>query len=306
MLAPMQGLSNRGLRDLFIQWVKPDAVFTEFLQVRPGARQALKPGELAEIAEHPAHTPLVVQLIGRDPQALVQSAEAVQIAGARHINLNLGCPYGRMQRRVAGGSLLREPEQLARILETLRAVIHGSFSLKLRAGYADHEEIFSLLPLIERSGVDFLVIHPRTVTQKYDGAADHDISRRLVAATALPVIANGDIRDTTTAQAVLAQTGAAGLMLGRGAIADPWLFERIRGSSPATAEEVRRRREVHDYLLALAVRYRALYCGDSQVLYKLKEVITYLQDDWLLDARKAMRKARQLEQFEQEIRALVG
>jgi tRNA-dihydrouridine synthase B len=297
MLAPMQGLTNVALRQLFIEQVQPDVVFTEFLQVRPGSRYLLKPNECREITEQPEGTPLVVQLMGSDTDALVKAAEAAEQAGAKHININMGCPYGRMVNNSAGGALLKQPGLLPKTLDALRASIQGSFSVKLRAGHDQHNEVYDLLPLFEAAGVDFLILHPRTVIQRYDGAADHKVTQQVCALTSLPVIANGDINRAEDGQQLLRESGAAGLMMGRGAIADPWLFARLRGERPMVIDQVERRKEVKAYLLALLQRYQPHFCGDIQVLFKLKEVVNLIQDEWFHKPRKALRKCKKLPAF---------
>ncbi|MCF6188069.1 MAG: tRNA-dihydrouridine synthase family protein, partial [Desulfobulbaceae bacterium] len=235
MLAPMQGLTNRGLRSLFIDLVRPDVVFTEYVQVQSGGRKVISKNDRMEIQETADNVPLVVQLIGSDVAAMVTAAGIAQELGAEHININLGCPYGRMGKRSAGGRLLQDPSGLARLLAALRPEISGSFSLKLRAGFEDPAELFSLLPLFEDSGVDFLIVHARTVAQRYSGSADHTITAEVVQKTDLPVIANGDIFTTADGLRVQKETNAAGLMLGRGAIGDPFLFLRLRGQHPAAS-----------------------------------------------------------------------
>jgi len=279
MLAPMQGLTNHGLRGLFCDWVKPEVVFTEFIRVRPGSKRPLSSVDHDEASHRDHLIPLVVQLIGRDSAALVAAAVAAQAAGAQHLNINLGCPYGRMNLGSAGGALLKDPSGLAERLTGLRQVIRGSFSVKVRSGYDDPEQIFGLLPMFEESGVDFLIIHPRTVIQRYGGRADHRITARLVAAASLPVIANGDVTSPAEGLALLGESGAAGLMLGRGAIRDPLLFQRLRGLAPIVPDRGERAAEIRYYITELAERYRPIFCGDSQVLVKLKTVLAMLSED---------------------------
>lgn len=279
MLAPMQGLTNHGLRGLFCDWVKPDVVFTEFIRVRPGSKRPLSEVDHDEASHRDRVIPLVVQLIGRDSEALVAAAVAAQEIGAQHLNINLGCPYGRMNLGSAGGALLKDPTGLAERLSGLRRVIRGSFSVKVRSGYDDPEQIFGLLPLFEECGVDYLVIHPRTVVQKYSGRADHLITARLVAATSLPVIANGDVTTAAEGLALLAESGAAGLMLGRGAIRDPLIFQRLRGLAPAGPDRAERSAEIRYYITELAGRYRPIFRGEAQVLIKLKTVLAMLGED---------------------------
>lgn len=299
MLAPMQGLTNRALRAYFIEHVRPDVIFTEFMRVNTApAGMYLNAVDQLDVASEQDGVPLVVQLVGHGREALVSAARVAQEAGAAHINLNMGCPYGRMGGGQTGGGMLRYPDDLAEVIPALREAISGSFSVKIRAGYDDPDQILSLLSLFESSGVDFLVLHPRTVVQKYDGVADHEVTARAVLATRLPVIANGDIRSAADGGRVLGETGAAGLMLGRGAIADPALFRRLRGVMNREPGREERRGELGRYLREVLIRYGQLFCGDTQVLNKIKEIIAYLDDPELAKPLKEMRRAKTLRAFE--------
>jgi tRNA-dihydrouridine synthase B len=297
MLAPMQGLTNRALRSLFIDWVRPDVVFTEFMRVKSSPVKRLSASDLREAGSAGGGVPLVAQLVGHGTDALVAAAEAAQAAGARHINLNLGCPYGRMTSGLTGGGMLKRPAELAEIIPPLRLAVAGTFSIKLRAGYDDPAQVFALLPLFETAGVDFLVLHPRTVVQEYEGLADHGVTAEVVRQTRLPVIANGDIRDAAAGLRVLRETGAAGLMLGRGAIADPLLFERLRGRAAAEPDPEERVALLRRYLLGLLERYREIFCGDAQVLGKLKAVLSTMDDPACETAHKRLRRAKNLPAF---------
>jgi tRNA-dihydrouridine synthase len=296
MLAPMQGVTNRAVRQVFAEWVRPDVLFTEFMRVRHGAGDRLSPGDLEDARPSEHGVPLVVQLIGRDKEPLIEAATAAQEAGAIHLNLNMGCPYGRMNVG-CGGGMLERPELLPEILGALRETIVGSFSVKVRAGYSDPEQIFSLLPVFEAAGVDFLVLHARTVEQRYEGHADHRITARVVKQTRLPVIANGDLTTVENGTSVLRETGAVGLMLGRGALRDPLLFERLRGRAPATVSADERAQVHQRYLRGLAQRYGALFCGDAQVLAKLKSSLAVMEPPEDAKAYKALRKARSVQAF---------
>jgi len=298
MLAPMQGLTNHALRSLFIDWVRPDLVFTEFMRVNAAAPvKRLSAGDLREISSHERGVPLVVQLIGHGRDALVSAAHAAQSAGAVHINLNMGCPYGRMTSGLTGGGMLKRPADLAEIIPPLRQAVLGTFSVKLRAGYEDPEQVFSLLPLFESAGVDFLILHPRTVVQEYTGRADHAITAEVVRRTSLPVIANGDIRSAAAGLQVLRETGAAGLMLGRGAIADPLLFERLRGRANPEPDPKERGALLNRYLRDLLVRYRELFCGEAQVLGKLKGVLSTMDDPYFDKNLKRLRRTNNTRTF---------
>jgi tRNA-dihydrouridine synthase B len=305
MLAPMQGLTNRALRSVFIDWVRPDAVFTEFMRVNPvAAKKRLTPGDIREIAPEEDGVPLVVQLIGHGREALVSAAQVAQDAGAVHINLNMGCPYGRMTSGLTGGGMLKRPELLEEIIPALREAISGTFSIKLRAGYEDPQQVFSLLPLFESAMVDFLVLHPRTVRQAYNGWADHGVTAEVVKETRIPVIANGDIRSSAAGLRILEETGAAGLMLGRGGIGEPMLFERLRGRAGAEPDLEERKAMLHRYLSLLLPRYCKLFCGDAQVLGKVKGVVANVEDLELERELKKLTRAKSLEAFREGMEEL--
>lgn len=305
MLAPMQGLTNSTLRSLFIEWVQPDVVFTEFMRVNPvDAKQKLSGADLREIAANKGVVPLVVQLIGHGRDALVAAAESAQEAGAKHINLNMGCPYGRMTTGLTGGGMLRNPEELNNIIPALRRAITGTFSIKLRSGYDNPGQIFDLLPLFEASSVDFLILHTRIVTQKYSGVADHNITAQVVQKTRIPVIANGDITNAAYGLHVQQLTGAAGLMLGRGAISDPLIFQRLRGKAPAKPDHTERAAMLRHYLGEILVRYSSLFCGDAQILARMKEIISTIDDTGFEKSFKTMKKSGWVAAFSDALKEL--
>ena len=297
MLAPMQGLTNQALRSLFIDWVRPDVVFTEFMRVHSVGTRRLKDGDLREIGPAEGSVPLVVQLIGHGRDSLVEAAMAAEAAGAVHLNLNMGCPYGRMTTGLTGGGMLKKPELLAEIIPALRDVIHGTFSIKLRAGYDNPDQVLELLPLFEQAGVDFLILHPRTVVQEYKGHADHTVTTSVVRHTRLPVIANGDIRTAADGQRILQETGAKGLMLGRGAIADPYLFQRLRGTASPAPSHQERAAELSRYLDEILNRYQNVFCGETQILSKVKGLLAPMDDEDFAKEVKQLKKAQTIKAF---------
>jgi len=297
MLAPMQGITNRALRSLFVERYAPDIVFTEFILVRSGAKRPVSKNDCREVSCDENRVPLIVQLIGSDTETLITAAKTVQELGAEHININLGCPYGRMAKKTAGGSLLRSPSLVAEILSNLRPHVRGSFSVKLRSGIEDSSELPALVTLFEDCGIDFIILHPRTVLQKYGGFADHGVTAAVVKQSSLPIIANGDIFTAEDGWKVLDQNGPAGLMLGRGAIADPLLFERIRGRYDAVSSREKRREELKVYFLELLKRYNELFCGDNQVLAKMKEVVSQVKDPDFRTTVQHLLKSKRIDRF---------
>ncbi len=297
MLAPMQGLTNRALRNLFSERFCPDVVFTEFVRVRSGSDRCISDSDRQETTDITHDVPLVVQLIGSDKDAMVDAARTVQELGAKHLNINLGCPYGRMTNNAAGGALLGDADALAKILKDLRQAIAGSFSVKVRSGIDDPLQVLSLLETFEDCGIDFLIVHPRTVKQGFKGKADHGVTAQIVKRTNLPVIANGDVLTEADGRRVLQQTGAIGLMLGRGAITDPFLFARLKGMYPATSNQETRNSELQDYLQELLNRYNTLFCGEQQVLAKLREVLAQINDPELKKPLRKLHKCKKLARF---------
>ncbi len=300
ILAPMQGLTNRELRTVLLQLSHPDVVFTEFLRVSPVSRKRFSRRDLDELGREQNGVPLVVQLIGGAIEPLLEAADIAVDRGARHINLNLGCPYGRTTSAATGGKLLRHPDILAELLPALRRRVPGDVSVKMRAGYDDPHQVFSLLPLLEDSGIDWLILHPRTVVQKYDGRADHDLTAAVVARTNIPVIANGDIRSGAEGRKILDKTGAAGLMIGRAALSDPLIFERIRGRLPDQEPLKKRFAHLREFMERLVPRYQQRFCGEKQVLDKIKNVLIFIEDEDLAPLVRRLKKSRQLPAFWRE------
>ena len=160
------------------------------------------------------------------------------------IDLNLGCPAPVVYKKCAGGGLLREPQRIDSILGALREAVSIKFTVKTRVGFESPVEFDSLLPIFARHAIDMLTVHARTVSQMYGLPVHYDLIRRAAETMKCPVMANGHIYSAHQAMAVLAQTKARGLMVGRGVIRSPWLFDqirqRLRGESltPPTGRDV--------------------------------------------------------------------
>jgi tRNA-dihydrouridine synthase len=209
----------------------------------------------------------------------------------------MGCPYGRMTTGETGGAMLKSPDKLPEILARLRETFAGTFSVKLRAGFDDWRQVFTVLPMFEAAGVDFLVLHPRLVTQKYSGRADHAITAEVVRSTALPVIANGDIFTAEIGWRLLEETGCAGLMLGRGVFNDPLLFERLRRRCEPSPSGDEKRALLGELLTRISTPYKELFCGDAQALSRLKGVLATIEDEALVGLAKELKRIKKLDAF---------
>jgi tRNA-dihydrouridine synthase B len=158
--------------------------------------------------------------------------------------------------------------------------------------------------MFEAASVDFVVLHPRTVVQVLSGRADHEITAATVRRTSLPVIANGDITTAAEGQRVLQLTGAAGLMLGRGALADPLLFERLRGQAAAIPGVAEQTLVLCGLLERLLPRYQTLFRGDAQVLAKLREPLAFVTSPVLQPAVTRLRRAKSLTALREVLTAI--
>jgi tRNA-dihydrouridine synthase len=277
--------------------VHPDVLFTEFVRVSARGQALISKSDLIEATSFAPGIPLVVQVIGCLDEGVIEATRLLVENGVEHINVNMGCPFGRMNSVLAGGGMFKYPDTIEPMLSQMRTLVPGSLSVKTRTGLDDERELLSLLPAFENAGIDFLVVHSRTVRQKYKGQANHDLTREIVASTRLPVIANGDITNPQKAAQVLEHTQAAGLMLGRAAIADPRLFERIRGSEPIPADDLSHKKQLEKHLRALLEEYENLFCGDAQVLSKMKETLVHVKQPAVARWAKKLLKRRTLAEF---------
>lgn len=170
---------------------------------------------------------LGVQLFGAVPDELAAAAELAQEAGFRHVDLNMGCPVRKVVRSGAGAALMTDLGRAGACLEALRRVVRATLSVKIRAGWAEGSiNCLEAGRLAEAHGVDLITLHPRTRTQGYGGQADWSLVRALAAEVSVPVVGNGDVGSAEEALARLRQCGCAGVMIGRAALAAPWIFRQ--------------------------------------------------------------------------------
>src|SRR5438067_1371659 len=180
---------------------------------------------LALTADLPGERPLVMQLLGEDPDILAEAARRLEAAGADAIDLNMGCPVAKIVAKGQGAALMRDPLRAAVIFRTLRKAVTGAFTIKIRGGWDDRSlNAVDIAPLAESEGVDAITVHPRTRSQQYTGRAPWEVIAAVVAAVRLPVIGNGDVRSVHDAHAMVAATGCTAVMIGRGALGRPWIF----------------------------------------------------------------------------------
>src|SRR5579864_9317840 len=185
--------------------------------------------------------PLAIQIFGSEPRPMAEAARMVEAAGADVVDMNFGCPVRKVTKTGAGACLLEDSGLACRITEAVASAVTVPVSVKMRRGVADGSRAcLDLGPQLVAAGATALTLHPRSAQQMYTGYADHTLTAELVDLVDVPVIASGDIVSRAKAQAVLASTGAAAVMVGRGAQGNPWAIREIVAGDgePPTREEV--------------------------------------------------------------------
>ena len=273
-LAPMQDVTDLPFMKLISGYGNADIYFTEYFRVLPQSR--LDPAILKSITHNPTGRPVVAQMIGNDVAALVRTARELQQHPVAAIDLNLGCPVPIVYRKCAGGGLLRDPERIGQILDALRAAIEIPFTVKTRIGFEDAAAFDELLAVFARHDLDLLTVHARTVKEMYRSAPRYEFVRRAVAALSCPVLANGNVYSAGKANEVLTLTGAAGLMIGRGVIRNPWLFRQIREQRRGVEVFRPRGRDVLDYVRALFEAVTARGLRESAQIANMKKYMNFI------------------------------
>ncbi|HWI57479.1 MAG TPA: tRNA-dihydrouridine synthase family protein, partial [Bacillota bacterium] len=248
-LAPMQDVTDLPFWRLLSGYGGADVYYTEYFRVYPTSH--LERHILKSVTENPTGRPVVAQMIGNDIPSLVRTARELQQYPIAAVDLNLGCPAPVVYRKCAGGGLLRDPKHVDAILGALREAVSIPFTVKTRIGFDSPEVFDELLPIFARHSLDLLTVHARTVKERYRSEVHYEYIARAAAALPCPVLANGNVYSAPKAAEVLHLTGARGLMIGRGAIRNPWLFHQIRQHQRGEALFLPRGHDVLAYVRAL-------------------------------------------------------
>ncbi len=275
-LAPMQDVTTLEFMRVIARYGGPEVYWTEYFRVHGDSRP--EKWILDSITKNPTGRPVIAQMIGNDIPALVRNAKLLQQFPVAAIDLNLGCPAPIVYRKCAGGGLLREPQRIDAILGALREVVSVPFTVKTRIGFESPAEFDALLPIFAKHKIDLLTVHARTVVQMYRPGVRYDLIAQAARELRCPVLANGNVFSAAQAKALLAETGARGLMIGRGAIRNPWLFDQIRAELRGERVRLPTGQEVLAYIHELWDNEITPGVKESAQVQRMKKFMNFIGD----------------------------
>ena len=296
-LAPMQDVTDLDFMNAIAEYGCPDYFFTEYFRVHETSR--LDKPILRSIVENTTNRPIFAQMIGESIPDLVRTARLLSQYPIAGIDLNMGCPAPRIYRKNVGGGLLRDPDKIDRILGELRSNVAGRLTVKMRIGFEDTSQFDRVLDSIDKHQIDLLSLHGRTVKEAYHGAVHYDRIAQAVQRLSCPVLANGNVTSAATALAVLSQTQAAGVMIGRSAIRNPWIFKQIGEALAAEAVTVVTLAQVRGYIDRLYQMPKVQAAPPKSRLSHMKMYLNYIGQsvDPLGAFLREMRKAQTEEEL---------
>jgi tRNA-dihydrouridine synthase B len=228
-LAPMAGVTDLPFRKICREF-GAEVTYSEFVSSEGIIRNNKK--TLRYLTFDPSERPIGIQLFGHDP--LVLADAAVFVERTFHpdlIDLNFGCPVPKVVKKGAGSAVLKDLNQVSHIASAVSTAVQTPVTAKIRSGW-DHNHLVipKIAPVLEEAGIQLITLHPRTTRMGYTGRSDWTLIRYLKEHTRLPVVGNGDIKSAGDAMRMFEETGCDGVMVGRGALGNPWIFSQIRAA----------------------------------------------------------------------------
>lgn len=263
ILAPMAGVTDKAFR-LVTKPYGPALMYTEMVSGKGLFYKNKRTSDLLET--DPSEKPVAVQLFGHEPEVLAEIAQSSLEFGAEIIDINMGCPAPKITGGGDGSALLKDPILAGQIISAVTKAVDVPVTVKIRKGWNDESvNALEMAKIAEGSGASAITVHGRTREQFYSGKADLDIIKAVKDAVTIPVIGNGDITDEESAKHMLDYTGCDGIMIGRGAQGNPWIFQRVihylktgKKLPPPTAQIRAEKMEEH---LRLLVKFKGDYRG---------------------------------------------
>lgn len=303
MLAPMAGVTDRPFRQL-CKKMGAGLVVSEMLSSNPKVWNTVK-SQLR--MNHQGESGVrSVQIAGSEPHLMAQAAQFNVENGAQIIDINMGCPAKKVNKKLAGSALLQQPELVESIVKAVVKAVQVPVTLKIRTGWdTDNRNGVHIAQIAEANGIQSLAVHGRTRACMYKGNAEYDTIRKIKETISIPVIANGDILSVDDAKEVLRYTGADGIMIGRGAQGNPWIFRQINYflstgeylSEPSIAEKLE--------VLTQHIQNVQQFYGDTMGVRIARKHVGWYVDKY--DSDKHFRRAfNAIEDGENQIEALIA
>ena len=295
MAAPIQGHTDAAYRAFHAQvYGDADAYFTPFIRAEKGAPRNRDLNDAFGPLNDGHRT--VPQVIFRDAAALRCLLDALKSAGAKEIDLNMGCPFPLQTARGRGAAAICSRELVSAIAETISEYTDIKFSLKMRLGMVSPDEWKTAFDLINKMPLEHLTVHPRFAKQQYSGEVDLDAFKAILDSTDIPVIYNGDIKTPEDIESIRRQVpGISGVMTGRGLLARPSLIkESLEGTELPPEQRLALMKDFHNRLFT---HYQNTLCGDMQVISKIKPFWEYAETEIGRKPWKAIKKASSMAKY---------
>jgi tRNA-dihydrouridine synthase B len=303
ILAPMAGVTDRPFRQL-CKKMGAGLVVSEMLSSNPRVWNTTK-SQLR--MNHEGESGIrSVQIAGSEPFLMAQAAQFNVDNGAQIIDINMGCPAKKVNKKLAGSALLQQPQLVEAIVKAVVDAVKVPVTLKIRTGWdTDNRNGVQIAQIAEANGIQSLAVHGRTRACMYKGNAEYDTIRKIKETISIPVIANGDIMSVDDAKEVLRYTGADGIMIGRGAQGNPWIFRQISYflstgeylSEPSIAEKLE--------VLTQHIHNVQQFYGDTAGVRIARKHVGWYVDRY--DSDRTFRRAfNAIEDGESQIKALVA
>ncbi|MBA3868285.1 MAG: tRNA dihydrouridine synthase DusB [Anaerolineae bacterium] len=274
-LAPMAGQTNHAFRTMCREMGDCGLVCTELISSQAIHYKSRKSRNMFDWTE--AERPFAVQLFGSDPTMMAEAARMVVDEGADIVDINMGCWVPKVVKKGAGAAMLNDICNATWVVEAIVKAVNVPVTVKVRAGIdPEHITAIEFAKVAENVGVKAIAVHGRTASQGFTGTADWDVIRRVKEAVSIPVFGNGDVKNAADAARMLAETGCDGVMIGRAALGNPWLFHEIAHEirtgetlpSPTPSERA-----------AAAIRHAQLsvessVIGEKQTIFELRGQLT--------------------------------